>query len=148
MREHPDHHDAELLLRLFELRREEKMRQARDWFVRDFKAESQEEFNKKCPPGSEPNAYFRMVVSYWEMAAAIVNNGLIKQEFFFESTGEFFGVWEKVKPLIESIRANFKNPQLWKNLESLASSYEIWMTKHAPEAVDAYRERIRAMAKK
>ena len=148
MREHPDHHDAELLLRLYDLRREEKMRQARDWFAREFRAESEEEFAKRCPPGSETNAFFRMVVSYWEMAAAIVNNGLIKQEFFFESTGEFFGVWEKVKPLIESARANFKNPQLWKNLENLASSYEAWMTKHSPEAIDAYRERIRAMGKK
>ena len=148
MREHPDHRDAELLLRLYELRREEKLRQARDWFAREFRAESEEEFAKKCPPGSEANAFFRMVVSYWEMAAAMVNNGLIKQEFFFESTGEFFGVWEKVKPRIEATRQSFKNPHLWENLETLAANYEAWMAKRAPEAVDAYRQRLRSMGRR
>lgn len=148
MREHADHHDAELLLRLYDLRREEKMRQARDWFAREFRAESEEEFAKKCPPGSETNAFFRMVVSYWEMAAAIVNNGLIKHELFFETTGEFFGVWEKVQPRIEATRQSFKNPHLWKNLETLAADYEAWITKQAPEAIEAYRQRLRAMAKR
>lgn len=148
MREHADHHDAELLLRLYELRREEKLRQARDWFAREFKADSEEEFARKCPPGSEANAFFRMVVSYWDMAAGIVNHGLIKQELFFETTGEFFGVWEKIKPRIEATRQSFKNPTLWKNLETLASNYEAWISKHAPEALEAYRQRLRAMTKK
>jgi hypothetical protein len=144
VREHADHHDAELLLRLYDMRREEKLRVARAWFAREFQAESVEEFARKCPPGSEANAFFRMVVSYWEMAASIVNNGLIKQEFFFESTGEFFGVWEKVKPTIQATRENFKNPHLWKNLETLAANYEKWMTKRAPQAIEAYRQRLRA----
>lgn len=144
MREHADHHDAELLLQLYDLRREEKMRLARAWFAREFQAESPEEFARKCPPGSEENAFFRMVVTYWEMVASIVNNGLIKQEFFFESTGEFFGVWEKVKPTIQTTRENFKNPYLYKNLETLAANYEQWMTKRAPQAIEAYRQRLRA----
>ncbi len=147
VREHPDHHDAELLLRLYDLRREERLRQAREWFAREFRAESEEELARKCPPGSEKNAYFRMVISYWEMVASIVNNGLIKQDFFFENTGEFFGVWEKVKPTVEATRQNFKNPHLWKNLETLAANYQEWMNKRAPDAIEAYRQRLRAPAK-
>jgi hypothetical protein len=144
LREHPDHHDAELLLRLYELRREEKLRRAREWFTHEFRAQSLEESLKKYPLGSEENALFRMVVSYWEMVGSIVNNGLIKRDFFFQNTGEFFGVWEKIKGLIPAARELYKNPHLWENLEQLATHYEEWMSKRAPGAIDAYRERIGA----
>ncbi|MEJ2008986.1 MAG: hypothetical protein P8Z30_12665 [Acidobacteriota bacterium] len=148
MREHPDHHDAELLLRLYDLRREEKLRRAREWFTHEFNAKSPEEFAQKCPPGSETNAFFRMVVTYWEMVGSIVNSGLIKQDIFFQNTGEFFGVWEKIKGLIPSTRETFKNPHLYKTLEQMATSYEEWMTKRAPGAIDAYRQRLRGTQNK
>ncbi|HUZ47063.1 MAG TPA: hypothetical protein VMW54_10545 [Terriglobia bacterium] len=148
MREHTDHHDAELLLRLYDMRREEKLRQAREWFAREYRGETAEAFTRKYPPGSDENAFFRMLVSYWEMVASIVNRGLINQEFFFENTGEFFAVWEKIKAGMPAIRESFKNPHLWKNLEVLAGNYEKWMSKRAPEAIDAFRERLRAMSKK
>lgn len=148
MREHPDHHDAELLLRLYDLRREEKLRRAREWFTHEFRAESPEEFAQKCPPGSEPNAFFRMVVTYWEMVGSIVNSGLIKQDFFFQNTGEFFGIWEKIKGLIPTTRDNFKNPHMYKNLEQMATSYEEWMNKRAPGAIEAYRQRVRGTQSK
>lgn len=148
MKEHPDHHDAELMLRLYDLRREEKLRRAREWFTLEFRAESTEDFLKKYPPGSEQDAYFRMVVTYWEMVASIVNNGLIKQDFFFQNTGEFFGVWERIKHLIPNARQAFKNPHLWGNLERIAASYEGWMAKRAPEAIEAYRQRVKSLQKK
>lgn len=148
MREHPDHHDAELLLRLYDLRREEKLRRARDWFTLEFQAESTEDYLKKYPRGSEQDAFFRMVVTYWEMVGSIVNSGLIKQDFFFQNTGEFFGVWEKIKHLIPDTRKGFKNPHLWENLEWMAASYETWMAKRAPEAIEAYRQRLQALQKK
>ena len=147
MREHPDHHDAELLLRLYDLRREEKLRQARDWFGREFQAGSMEDLVRKYPPGSEANAFFRMVVSYWEMAASIVHHGLIKQELFFENTAEFWVAWDKIRNLAPAARENFKNPYVWKNLETLAGEYEKWMSKRAPGALEALRERLRAAAK-
>ncbi len=140
MREHPDHHDAELLLRLYELRREEKLRRARDWFLREFRAESMEEFQQKFPRGSEENAFFRMVVSYWDMAASIVNHGLIKEEFFFENTNELWVVWQKVKHLAPSAREMRRNPHLWKNLETVAEKFEKWMEQRAPGAVEALRK--------
>jgi hypothetical protein len=149
MKESPDHHDAELILRLYELRREEKLRKARDWFAREFSAQNMEEFAQQCPPGSEMNAYYRMVVTYWEMAGSIVNHGLIKLDLFFETAGgELFAVYEKLKPILPEIRKNFKNPHIYENLESLGRDYEKWMTKRAPGAVEAFRERQKAMMKK
>lgn len=148
MKEHPDHHDAELLLRLYDLRREEKLRRAREWFTLEFQAVSTEDYLKKCPPGSEQDAFFRMVVAYWEMVGSIVRNGLIKQEFFFQNTGEFFGVWEKIKHLIPEARKAFKNPHMWENLEMMATNYEAWMAKRAPEAIEAYRQRLLVLQKK
>lgn len=149
MREHPDHHDAELLLRLYDLRRETILRQAREWFQMEFQAKTLEEFGLRWPMGCQENAFFRMVVSYWEMAASIVNHGLITEAFFFENTGEFWTVWEKIKHLAPAMRENRQNPLLWSNLESLAGKYENWMAKRAPEALDALRRQIHeATAKK
>lgn len=142
MREHPDHHDAEILLKLYDLRREERLRQAREWFVKEFHAKTFEEVGQRWPTGSQENAFFRMVVSYWEMAASIVNHGLIKEEFFFENTAEFFLVWERIRPIVPAARGVFKNPLQWTNLETLAEKYEKWMAKRAPEAVEAFRKRV------
>jgi len=148
MREHPDHYDAELLLRLYDTRREAKLRQARDWTIREFQAKTRDEYDQQCPPGSEKNAFFRMTISYWDMAASVVNNGLIKEEFFFENTNEFWVIWEKVKNLAPILREANKNPLLWKNLETLAGKYEQWMAKRAPEALDHRRRLLEAAAKK
>ena len=145
MREHPDHYDAELLLRLFDLRREEQWRQARDWFEREFRAQTVEEFDQQHPPGSETNTFLLMVLDYWEMAASIVCHGLIKQEFFFENTQDFWWVWEKIRALAPGARQQSQNPHLWKNLETLATEYEKWMGQRAPGALDALRRRMRTV---
>jgi hypothetical protein len=142
VKEHPDNYDAELLLRLYDLRREAKLRQAREWMAREFRAKSLEEFNQVCPPGSEHNAFVRMVVSYWDMAASIVLHGLIKEEFFFENTSELWLTWERIKPVAVQMRGQNKNPFLWKNLETLAEKYAEWMSKRAPEALASYRKRV------
>ena len=143
MRESPDNYDAELLLRLYELRREEKLRRAREWLNGKFRAESMEEFDKQCPSGSEENTLFRMVVSYWEMAASLVNHGLIKEELFFENTGELWVAWERVKQLAPGFREARKNPLVWKNLETLARRYEQWIATRAPEALEVVRKRLK-----
>lgn len=142
----PDHHDAEILLRLYDLRREAKLRTARDWFVREFHAESPEDAMKRYPMDSEENAYYRMVGSYWEMAASLLNEGLINEDLFFENTGEFWLVWEKIKHLVPQARALWKNPAAYKNLEQAAKRYEEWMSKRAPEAIGAMRARMQGMA--
>jgi len=146
VRENPDNYDADLLLRLYELRREEKLRRAREWIMGKFNADSLEEFDKQLPSGSEENAFFRMTVSYWDMAASLVNHGLLKEDLFFENTSEFWAVWEKIKHLATPLRQARKNPLAWKNLETLAGKYEHWMAARAPEALEAYRLRLKAAA--
>jgi hypothetical protein len=142
MRDHPDHHDAELLLRLYDLRRETKLRQAREWFSREYHVESAEEHSQKYPAGSPENANFRMVVSYWDMAASIVSHGLINEDFFFENTTELWVTWTRIKTIVPALRAARKNPLMWKNLEEVAGRFEKWVDKRAPEALDAYRQLV------
>ena len=148
MKEHPDHHDAELLLRLYELRREEKLRLARGWLIGEFHADSMDDFQNRFPAGSKENEYFRMVVSYWDMAASIVKHGLINEELFLESGGELWTTWNKVKHLTVEARTTFKNPHLWSNLEWLAEKYEKWVEGRAPGAVAVMRERIKTLTVK
>ena len=88
-----------------------------------------------------------MVLSYWDMAASIVNQGLIKDEFFFENTTEFWLVWSKVKSLAPALREKRKNPQVWKNLETLSEAFERWMQKRAPEALETLRQQVLAAGK-
>ena len=142
MKEHPDNFDAELLLELYDLRREAKLRQGREWFIREFHAKSFDEYLAQAPMGSEHSALFRMTISYWDMAASLVNHGLIKEDLFFENTGEFWIIWDKVRNLAPTLREKNKNPLAWKNLETLAGKYEEWMAKRAPEALEALRQRL------
>ena len=86
--------DANLLLRLYELRREERLRKAREWFIKNFHASTMEEFQKLCPLGSKENAFYRMVVSYWEMAASFVTGGILHQSLFAQNSRELLFVWE------------------------------------------------------
>jgi hypothetical protein len=143
-----DHFDADLLLRLYELRREEKLRRAREWMIGKFQADSLEDLDRRLPQGSEENAFFRMAISYWDMAASLVNHGLLKEDLFFENTAEFWLIWEKVRHLSPAIREARKNPLAWKSLETLACKYEQWMATRAPEALDSFRKRLKDAARK
>jgi hypothetical protein len=108
--------EAGLILKLYELRREETMRKARDWFFRDFNPESLADFNAAM--FSEHSGHLRMVVTYWDMAAALVNNGAIAVELFADTNGEHIGVFSKIEPLLGEIRAAY-GPQFAAGLEKL-----------------------------
>ena len=94
------HEQVNLMLRLYDIRREPRLREAREWFMNNFRPASPEDVMRQYPPASQENAYFRMVMSYWEMVAGIVNRGLIDEEMFFENSGEQWIVWERLKPVI------------------------------------------------
>ena len=113
--------DANLLLRLYELRREEKLRTARDWFMKNFHVTTLEEFQKLCPPGSEENAYFRMVWSYWEMAASFVTNGILHEDLFSQNSRELLFVWIRASDIIPAWRQAFQNPDIAKNIEAVVN---------------------------
>ena len=133
----PTHHDANLILRLYELRREEKLRAARAWFVANFKVKTMADFNLLCPPGSDENANARMVVSYWDMAASFVTAGLINQELFFDSGRELLVTWLRVKPIAEETRATFDDPGVWRNLEKVGEAYAEHLGQQAYQAFAA-----------
>ena len=136
------HKQANLLLKLYDLRREPRLREARAWFVQNFDAKTQEEMSKKYPMGSEANASFRMVVTYWEMAASLVNRGLIEDELFFENAGEAWFVWERLRALAPGVRAASKNPHAWSHLEALAKRMEEWQERRAPGHMATMRQRM------
>lgn len=138
----PTYDDANLMLRLYELRREEKMRAAREWFTANFHFHTLEEFVQKCPPHSSMNAYARMVTSYWDMAASFITGGILNQELFFESQMELLFVWERVAKLIPEMRVAYKNPKLYSNLETVAKAYVEWINARAPEAHAAFVARV------
>jgi hypothetical protein len=129
-----------LMLRLFEERREVRLREAREWFGASFHVKSMEDVMRICPPGSKENGNVRMVLGYWEMVASIVNRGLIDEDFFFESNGEQWGVWEQVKPVISAWRAMFSSPKFLGNLEEQCKRLEAWREARNPGSNEAIRK--------
>ena len=135
--------DVNLVLRLYDLRREERMREARAWFIADFHAKTLDELNEICPAGSEENASFRMVVTYWDMAASFITGGVLQQELFFESGRELLVVWERLRDLLPAYRESRTDPAAFANLEKVAKSYVEWVNERAPGSYDAFSKRIR-----
>lgn len=135
--------DVNLILRLYEMRREEKLRQARDWFAKSFKVRNMEEFNKLCPPSYDTNAYFRMVVSYWEMVASFITAGVLNEELFFQSGMELLFCWERVRDLIPEARVVNKNPNSYRNLETVANRLIQHLEKNSPGSYAAFSTRVR-----
>ncbi|MEO8129879.1 MAG: hypothetical protein ABI822_22445 [Bryobacteraceae bacterium] len=135
--------DVNLILRLYEMRREEKLRQARDWFSKNFKVKSLEEFNKLCPPGSDTNAYYRMVTTYWEMVASFITGGVLSEELFFQSGMELLFCWERVRDVLPEARVAFQNGGLLRNLETVATRFIQYLEKNNPGAYAAFSARVR-----
>jgi hypothetical protein len=134
-----------LMLRLYEERREPRLREAREWFSANFHVKSQEDIMRVCPPGSKESALMRMVLTYWEMVASIVNRGLIDEDFFFENSGEQWGVWEQVKPVIGVWRAMFSSPKFLANLEEQCKRLEAWREARNPGSNEAIRKMMAQM---
>jgi hypothetical protein len=139
--------DAELVLKLYDMRREERLRAARAWFTGQFTVSSLGELMEKCPPGSEHNAYFRQVTTYWDMAATFLVRGIINPELFFETQGEMLFVFEKIRPILEDIRKSRKNPLAYRNLELAAQKHIEWMNQNAPGAYEGLRAMATAQKK-
>src|SRR4026207_2120661 len=135
--------DANLILRLYEMRREDRLRDARKWFAGSFKVKTFDEFQALCPPGSEPNASYRMVTTYWEMVASFLTSGVLNNELFYQSGRELLFVWERARDIVPAIREAYQHPRELKNLEDAATAYIAWWNAHAPGAYDAFTKRVR-----
>ena len=141
----PTHEQAKLQLELFEMRREARLRQARDWFQKNYFVDSFEEAMKLASPGTEAGTNAGMVASYWEQVCAMLNYGLLHDQLFFETNGEFFMVWERLKPMAGGFREQFAAPHMFANLEKAAQRYEAWMEKTSPGHVGRMREFMKQM---
>ncbi len=144
----PTHEQAQLNLQLYEERREARLRQARDWFFKNYFVDSMDDSMRIAAPGTEEGTYVMMVFGYWEQACALLNYGLLHEDLFFETSGEFFGVWERIRPVIQQGREMFLNKQFLANLEKAANRYERWIETRSPGHVAAMRKFGEQMRKK
>jgi hypothetical protein len=129
--------EAGLILELYTLRREETMRQARDWFFREFNPESFADFNSVM--FGPHSGHLRMVITYWDMAAALVNNGAISLQLFDDCNGEHIGTFSKIEPILGEIRAAY-SPRFALNLEKLIEA-----SPDGRERVAKAREQMKAI---
>jgi hypothetical protein len=129
--------EAGLILKLYELRREETMRKARDWYFREFNPQSMADFSATI--FGEHSGHLRMVVTYWDMAAALVNTGAISLDMFTETNGEYIGVYAKLEPLLGEIRAAY-GPGWASNIEKLIDA-----SPNGRKQLDAHRERVKSI---
>ena len=118
----PTYEDAHLVLKLYELRREEKMRAAREWFVAKFFPASTADLETLyTTPGME-NVYFRMVTSYWDMTASFVVRGVLNGDLLLDSAGEMLLVWAKLESHLPQIRGRVVSATFLTNLERFMES--------------------------
>jgi len=136
--------DAQMILQFYELRRESRLREARSFVLGRFKAKNVAELHELCPPGSEENAFFRQVLTYWDMVSAIVKRDVLEKELFFETNGEITAVWEKVRHLIPELRNEFDNQAFLENLEEVATLREAYLHVKAPGYLKSLRESLGA----
>ena len=118
----PTHADAELLLHLYEIRREPELRRARKWFLSEFQPRPWNELASGYMTHSDEDRWFRMTFSYWDMVGALVNRGVLHDELFFDSTGEDIVTWERCKPWIAGVRAQVR-PTYLRNFERLVERH-------------------------
>ena len=140
MESKPTHEQAQLHLQVYDLRREARLRQARDWFQQNYFAETIDEAMRIAAPGTESGTFVGMVIGYWEQACALLNYGLLHEDLFFETSGEFFGVWELLKPVVPQFREQFVDKNLLANLEKAAQRYEAWSERRSPGHISAMRQ--------
>ena len=126
--------DVALILKLYELRREEGIRRARKWYFTEFDPQNAEDVVKVFTSGHDSSAYYRMITSYWEMAASFVNNGGIDEKMFLDANGEHVGVFSKVEPFIEDVRKAIGLPDYLRQLETLVNK-----TPNAKERLERMR---------
>ncbi|HEU5403006.1 MAG TPA: hypothetical protein VFU86_16735 [Terriglobales bacterium] len=132
--------DAQVIMQLYELRREAEMRKARNWFAM-FNFQSTDEFIETVSAaGTDANRYFRMVLGYWEMAASLVLHGAVNEELFLDTQGEMFFIFAKMAPHLEGYRAKMQNPEAMKRVETLINK-----SAESKRKLQAFMDRVAKM---
>jgi hypothetical protein len=127
--------DANLILKLYEIRREPVMREARNWFF-TFNPTTTAEYMEAMM--GEHSGHLRMVITYWDMAASLVNNGAIDEQMFNDANGEHLFVFAKIEPILEGLRQEWNQPEMLKHYETL-----IRRIPNNKEKLAGMRERIK-----
>ena len=141
----PTHEQAQLHLQVYDLRREAKLRQARDWYFKNYFVQTVEDSARIAGPGTENGALAMQVLSYWENACALLNYGLLHEDLFFETNGELFGVWQRVKAVVPQFRERFVSKTFLSHLEKAGERYETWIEKRSPGHIAAMTEFMKKM---
>jgi hypothetical protein len=137
--------DAQVIMQLYDLRREPEMRKARDWYGMNFNPTSADDImNTVTQFGSDGNRYFRMVTSYWEMAAALALSGAVNEDLFMDTQQEMFFVMAKLHPHLAGVREKMQNPDAMRRCETLINKSEA--SKKKLQDFIQRIERFRAMA--
>jgi hypothetical protein len=136
--------DAELILKLYDLRREPEMRKARNWWLAFWPDSSDDVMKVLMALGTQENAWMRQVSGYWELAASLVLHGTVSRDLFLEGSfsGEMFLIFAKVQPLLNDVREKAHSPHIFANVEKLIAT-----SKGGPERLKEMQERL-AMFKK
>ncbi|MFZ0306988.1 MAG: hypothetical protein WCC89_14675 [Candidatus Sulfotelmatobacter sp.] len=151
MSKKPTATDAQLILQLYDLRREAEMRKARDWWLGEFWPQSADDFMKIVGAmGSQENKWLRQVTGYWSMAASFVVHGALSEELFIQPavSGEMFVLFAKVHPFLRELREKAGDPQMFGQIEKViyGSKYGRERLKFTLKRVETMREK-RAAAK-
>lgn len=139
LKDFPDHHDAELALKLYELRRDPVMRESRAQLIQKFLPTSAEDVLAVTKPDHPLNAAFRQVTSYWEMTYAMARHGVMHGEFMMESNGEGLLIFTRIEPWLAQYRESTGNPIALSNAEWIAAS-----TERGRLIADRFRKRVQA----
>jgi hypothetical protein len=131
--------DAELILKLYDLRREAEIRKARNWWLGFWPESGDDIFKIATALGTQENAWLRQVGGYWEMAASFVLHGTLSRELFLEPSfsGEMFLFYGKIEPFLKELREKVQNPGIFANVEKLIAT-----SQGAPERLKQTQERI------
>lgn len=147
MAKKPSSADAQLILQLYELRRESEMRKARDWWLADFVPRNADDFMKIASAlGTQENKWLRQVGAYWGMAAALVLQGALSKELFLRPavSGEMFVIFAKVAPFIKELREKLGDPEAFGDIETVITSTK-WgrdRLKFMEKRIQAWRDRL------
>jgi hypothetical protein len=136
--------DAELILKLYDLRREPEMRKARNWWLGFWPESSDDVMKIGMALGTQENAWMRQVSGYWELAASLVLHGTLSRDLFLEGSfsGEMFLIFAKVEPFLKDVREKAHNPGIFGNVEKLIAT-----SKGGPERLKETQERLSVFKK-
>jgi hypothetical protein len=118
----PNHHDAELVLKLYDLRRESVMREARNWMATFNPKSIDDVVTVMSNFGSKENAYMRQVCGYWEMVASFIVHGTLNADLAYDTLGEMYFVYAILQPVVEDFRKKFNAPEFFKNVQQVVES--------------------------